>query len=68
MEKIVIITGNPQECETKLTWLKGKVIIESVETKFGKYGVDTMAIVARHLEPVHGKTVFNTANSPKIVE
>ena len=56
MEEIIIITGNPNECETKLKWLKGKVTIESVETKFGKYGVDTMAMVVRHEKPVamHG--------------
>lgn len=56
MEEFIIITGNPQECEDKLKWLKGNVTIESVETKFGKYGVDTMAMVVRHLKPVsvHG--------------
>ena len=45
MKKFKIITGTPVECEDGLNRIKDKIEIESVETKFDKYGVERMAIV-----------------------
>ncbi len=43
--KFRILTGTPIEVESKLNELEGKIKIESVETKFDKYGVKQIAIV-----------------------
>jgi hypothetical protein len=43
--KFKILQGRPAAVEKDLNELQGKVEIKSVESKFGKYGVDEMCIV-----------------------
>lgn len=40
-----IITGNPTECEKEMNLIKREIEIKSIDTKFGKYGVDYIMIV-----------------------
>ena len=40
-----ILTGSPNEVETKLNEIEGKVEIKSVKFEFDKYGCNRMAIV-----------------------